>query len=57
MITVLTNTSQVAHSNPSTGGSQTAPSTEEETTIAESTAGTSDTGMTDLCTTKCNVCT
>lgn len=48
MITVLTNTSQMAHSNPSTGGSQTAPSTEEESTIAETTAGSSDVQVVDL---------
>tara|TARA_Y100000590_G_scaffold428405_1_gene539662 strand:+ start:1816 stop:2079 length:264 start_codon:yes stop_codon:yes gene_type:complete len=48
MITVLTNTSAVAHSNPSVGGSQTAPTTEEESTVATSTIGTIDTQVVDL---------
>tara|TARA_Y100001960_G_scaffold284039_1_gene319552 strand:- start:218 stop:481 length:264 start_codon:yes stop_codon:yes gene_type:complete len=48
MITVLTNTSEVAHSNPSVGGSQTAPSIEEESTTATVTTGTSDVQVVDL---------
>ena len=47
MITVLTNTSNTAHSNPSVGGASTAPSVEDESTVS-TTAGQSDTGMLDL---------
>ncbi len=49
MITVLTNTSQTAHSNPSVGGASTAPTVEDESTVSTGmTGGQSDTGMLDL---------
>ena len=48
MITVLTNTSQTAHSNPSVGGATTAPTVEDESTVATTQAGSSSTGMVDL---------
>ena len=47
MITVLTNTSQTAHSNPSVGGASTAPTVEDESTVS-TTVGQGDTGMLDL---------
>ena len=49
MITVLSNTSKLAHSNPTGGGSQTAPTIEGQTSTASlGETGLSETSMVDL---------